>query len=78
VGPEGAQQLLNSFGAPSAYSSAVGPGYYFGVIGSAICFSLINVILMVLLGALGGLLWWQISGKNSAQSPDIVDLPPLG
>lgn len=77
VGPEGAQQLLNSFGAPSAYSPAVLPGYYFGVIGSAICFSIINVILMVLLGALGGLLWWQISGKNSAQSPDIGDMSPL-
>ncbi len=78
VGPEGAQQLLNSFGAPSAYSPAVMPGYYFGLIGSAIFFSLINVMMMVALGALGGRVWWQISGKNSRQEPDIVDLPPLG
>ncbi len=78
VGPEGAQQLLNSFGAPSAYSPAVMPSYYFGLIGSAICFSLINVMMMVALGALGGRVWWQISGKNSRQEPDIVDLPPLG
>lgn len=77
VGPEGAQQLLDSFGAPSPYSPAVMPGYYFGVIGSAICFSLINLILMVALGALGGLLWWQLSGKNSDQALDIVDYDSL-
>ena len=77
VGPEGTRQILESFGAPTSYSPSIMSGYYFGVIGSAICFGLINLILMVALGALGGLLWWQFSGKNPGQSSDTVDYASL-
>ena len=77
VGPEGAQEMLQSFGGLSGYSSSMLPGYYFGVISSAICMSLVNILLMAGLGALGGMLWWSTSGKNIGQGPDVIESNPL-
>ena len=64
VGPERAARMLEQLGLPMATPDSFGSGYWIGVIGSGCCFGLLDVALMAGLGALGGLLWWQISGKQ--------------
>jgi hypothetical protein len=65
VGPEGAADLLQGLGLPT---SSAPTGYYAGTIGGTCCFGLVEVLLMAGLGALGGLLWYQIAGKNVTTS----------
>lgn len=31
-----------------------------------------DILLMAGLGALGGLLWWQISGKNTSNTSNVI------
>ena len=64
VGPEKAAKLVEQLGIPVATSNDFGAAYWVGIIGSGCCFGLLDVALMAGLGALGGLLWWQISGKQ--------------
>ena len=64
VGPEKAVKLVEQLGIPVATSNDFGAAYWVGIIGSGCCFGLLDVALMAGLGALGGLLWWQISGKQ--------------
>lgn len=65
IGPEGAAELMQQLGLPAADPNNLGASYWVGVIGGGCCFGLLDVALMAGLGALGGLLWWQISGKQS-------------
>lgn len=69
MGPQGAEQFMRALGLPTS-----GPGfeqsYWFGMAGSALCLSLVDVLLMAAFGALGAYLWWQTAGKNAA--------PPAG
>lgn len=65
VGPEGAANLLQGLGLPTSIDPTT---YYAGAIGGACCFGLVEVLLMAGLGALGGLLWYQITGKNVTMS----------
>lgn len=39
-------------------------GYY----GGALCYSLVDLVLLVGLGLLGGLLWWQFAGRKAAHA----------
>ena len=64
VGPEGAQEFMRQFGMPLPASGNFGAAYYFGVFGSACCVGLLDIALMAGLGAVGGLLWWQIYGQK--------------
>lgn len=64
VGPQGAQQFSQLLGLPSG-GPGYEQGYWIGVVGSALCFSLLDVALMAAFGALGGYVWWQTSGKNA-------------
>jgi LytS/YehU family sensor histidine kinase len=64
VGPEKAVKLVEQLGIPVATPNDFGAAYWVGIIGSGCCFGLLDVALMAGLGALGGLLWWQISGKQ--------------
>jgi hypothetical protein len=63
IGPQRAQQLYQVFGIPSS-----GPGftqsYWLGVVGSTVCISLIDVLVMAAFGTLGAYIWWQSAGKN--------------
>jgi len=75
VGPEGAQQFIQQLAPDLATSGATDPtAYYIGVFGSACCIGLFNVAIMAGLGALGGLLWWNMTGKN--QSGGMSTPPP--
>ena len=72
VGPEGMAQLLRQFGVTGVDTSNP-VTFYVGAIGGACCFGLIEVALMAALGAVGGILWYQIVGKK-ASAPQ----PPMG
>ena len=69
--------VINSFmGSPQDYAVMMEQlgmpfneaGYWAGRVASVCCGGIFDVLLMAGLGALGGLLWWQFSGKNSANS----------
>ncbi len=65
LGPGGANDLLKSLGIP--LSSTSDPTlFYGGAVAGACCFGLVEVVLMAAVGALGGLLWYQLTGKSAA------------
>ncbi len=68
MGPQGAQQFTQSLGLPTSGGPGFEGGYWVAVFGGAICLSLLDVLLMAGFGALGGLLWWQTTGKNATAS----------
>lgn len=57
------QQLVEGLGLPSGGDVT---SIYFGAVLGQCCFGLLGVALMAGLGALGGVLWWQMTGKNQA------------
>ncbi len=61
VGPEGANQVAQQLGLPGADPTS----YYISAIGLPCCIALFNIALMAGLGALGGILWYQMSGKKA-------------
>lgn len=61
-----AQQLANGLGLQVPPEQLSVSTYQNMLVGSAICFSVLDVLLMAGFGALGGLLWWQTTGKNAA------------
>ena len=63
LGPQNLQNIYQNLGLPTG-GPGFTQGYWVGVAGSAICFSLVDVVLMAGFGALGGLLWWQTTGKK--------------
>jgi hypothetical protein len=68
VGPEASAEMLRQLGVTGADGSNVA-AYYAGAFGTGCCLGLGAIALMAGLGALGGILWWQLSGKNSAATP---------
>jgi hypothetical protein len=69
VGPKGATELLQQLGVPIGAGTET--GYYIGVIASVCCIGLFNIGLAAGLGALGSLLWWEITGKNNPAQSDL-------
>ena len=67
IGPEGASAMLESLGVSGIdYSAASsGPMYYMSGLLSGGCLGIMELVIMVGLGALGGFLWYQFTGKNS-------------
>ena len=55
---------MRQFGMPLPPSGDFGAAYYIGVFGSACCAGLFDVLIMAGLGAVGGLLWWQMTGQS--------------
>ncbi len=66
VGPEGASDLLNNLGLDVGSGATDPIAYYGGALGSACCFGLFEVALMAAVGALGGFLWYQMTGSKGA------------
>ena len=64
MGPEGAAEFGRTLGLPASGSPGFEGGYWMGLISGAVCFSILDLLTMAGFGALGGILWWQISGKN--------------
>ena len=61
VGPEGAAELYRQFDVDLPIDSNL---YWLSNIGGNCLCGLVNIALGAGLGALGGLLWYQISGRN--------------
>lgn len=67
VGPQGALDVLRQLCIDTGAADATSPvAYYGGALFTGCCFGLFEVALMAGLGALGGVLWWQMTGKNRA------------
>jgi hypothetical protein len=67
VGPARAAQIAHQFGLPGdASGAAFVNSYYVSSLIMPLCIALFNIALMAGLGALGGMLWFQVSGKKSA------------
>lgn len=63
VDPQNVIDMMEQFNLPAAYD----PGMVrITQIGGGVCFGLLDVVLMAGLGALGGILWYQIAGKNNS------------
>ncbi len=73
VGPEGVVQVLSSLGLSAGSPAYIAKSYWlFMFIGTA-CISLFNIVLMAGLGALGGLIWWQFSGREKIVTATVVE-----
>ena len=73
VGPQRAQQVSQVLGLPVTGGPGFEGSYWVTTIGGGVCFGLLDVLLMALFGALGGLIWWQTAGKSAApHSPTIA------
>jgi hypothetical protein len=67
VGPEGAIDMMRQFGFDlgTTESLSANPAIYYASAGfTGCCFGLFEVALMAALGAVGGILWWNMTGKN--------------
>lgn len=67
IGPERSAEIMRQFGLTVDASNPA--AYYIGAFGGACCMGLFEVALMVGLGAVGGILWYQLTGKNSTPTP---------
>lgn len=67
TGPQTSLELARRLGLDVGNAGAVSPAVFYGTAGlTGCCFGLVEVALMAGLGALGGLLYWQMTGKNQA------------
>ena len=62
VGPQGIADFARMLDMPVSNNPNVA---YIGFIGGGFCFGILDILLMAGLGALGGILWHQIAGKNA-------------
>ncbi len=63
LSPTSAAALVGQLGLPSSGDPT---SYYAGVFGIACCLGLVEVVIMAALGAGGGALWYQLTGKKTA------------
>lgn len=68
-GPQSGADLMRQFGVPVDTSPAGNTGFYAGSFIASCCFGLVAVALMVGLGALGGLLWYQMTTRKPPTLP---------
>jgi thiamine transporter ThiT len=69
VGPEGANAFSDALGLPT---SVTAESYYISLVAITICVGVLNLGIMAGFGALGGIAWWQFSGKDSAPQGEVV------
>ena len=74
VKPAQVDQILRQFGINTGTQMTSGE-YWAAQLGANCCISLVSVVLMAGLGALGGLLWWNYNGKKQVLPP--LSLPPV-
>ena len=68
VGPEAAARIAEQLGIQTGGQMPFGTGYWAGLVGSAVCFGVLDVVLMAGLGALGGLAWRGLAGGKKGPS----------
>jgi hypothetical protein len=70
VGPAGAARIAEEFGLPATTGPGTDVGYYLGAFGGACLCALVGVALGAGLGALGGVIWYQIGGQKQQPPTD--------
>lgn len=69
MGPERVAQILRQLGLPAEYQS---PAQYWAyLLGGNCCCALLNLLLGAGLGAVGGLISYQIWGKSAGTAPEM-------
>lgn len=72
IGPEGAARLFAQMGLFVGGPAQIAEFYWTVITLSTLCLVVFDVALMAGFGALGGLLWWQISGSKQGGSPERI------
>lgn len=73
VGPMGATRMLYDLGIPAGSPAQIQDIYYPTIILATTCLSIFDAALMAGLGALGGMLWWQVSGRKQNPPVQVLD-----
>ncbi len=63
VNPQAVMEMMEQLGFPTTYYDPT--LIQISQIGGGVCLGVLNIVLMAGLGALGGILWQQIAGKNT-------------
>jgi hypothetical protein len=69
VGPSGAAAFGDALGLGGTIDAS---SYYTSLILLTLCIGVLNVGIMAGLGALGGMAWWNFSGKNISPSEEVI------
>jgi hypothetical protein len=65
AGPEAGMDMMRQFGWEMPTDVPIPDAYFWiGVVGGGCCIGVFDLLLMAGLGAVGGILWWQFTGKN--------------
>lgn len=72
IGPEGVARMLSQMGFFAGGPEQIAEIYWIGMVLSTACLVVFDAALMSGLGALGGLLWWKISGSKQGASPGTI------
>jgi hypothetical protein len=72
VGPEGTARMLVQMGFPAGGPAQIAEYYWTVIVLSTACLVVFDAALMSGFGALGGLLWWKISGSKLETSSGII------
>lgn len=64
LGPEASAAMVEQLGLDVGGAAVDPVMFYASAFGSGCCFGLFSLVLMAGLGALGGIIWWQTTGKN--------------
>ena len=67
LGPIKTLEVVHQMGLPVGSPAMFREIYWPVLIGMAVCVGLINLAIMAGMGAVGGILWWQVSGKKAGQ-----------
>lgn len=69
VGPEGASAFGSVLGLTGSIDAE---SYYVSLVALTICVGVLNLGIMAGFGALGGIAWWQFSGKDAVVDADVL------
>jgi hypothetical protein len=72
IGPMGTARILYQMGIPAGSPERIAEIYWPTVIIFTTCLTIFDLALMAGMGLLGGLLWWQVSGKNRENNQLII------
>lgn len=68
IGPEGVARMLAQMGLFAGGPAQIAEFYWVGMVLSTACLVVFDLAMMSGFGALGGLLWWKISGDKQSTS----------
>lgn len=75
VGPADVARIVDRMGLPTPPAGTFMSSYWIGLIGGTVCFSLLDILFMAALGAVGGMIWWRMNSKNSP--PAAITTPEI-